>query len=131
MMFKVPSFENLIYPITLAFKFSNIEEHYKSTLDQTYLKKFSGFYLILIIMIAFMGTISIQAKRSFNDNSTLAGYGQMISVLMILLGVIVEFLVNINKCLQIVRTVPLVIFSCIAGSIFNSTIEIAPTISIE
>ena len=122
-MFDVPSFETIVYPITLQFKLKSLETYYKNNQVKNYFHRISSFYSIMIVLIIFILTTSIQIQRLFKREEKVVAYGQLISISALIAGILIELLVNVVPYLRVMRGVPLAIFSSISGTIYNCAFE--------
>ncbi len=126
-MFTIPKFEDLIAPFTLKFRNRKLEAFYEKTLDQTYLRSFSLFYLILISLTIILGTTSYFTYYDFKEDQLLAGWGSGIGNVLIFLAIVAELIVNFCPKLRLLRSGPLLILVFFACAAANSTIEKRPT----
>ena len=125
-MFTNPKFKEIISCFTLRFKNKKLEEFYKSSREDNYLRRLSPFYMIQISVVVINAITAYMTYDTFMKGNTDAGMASIIAYSIIAFGIALEILVNFSARLRSFRTVPTVISIFTLGSIVNSHIDKTP-----
>ena len=114
------AFEDFITPWSLSFKKPKLEALYQDSLNNDYLRRFSPFYAVLISVMAISFTTLCLLRCSLNSE----GSTEVITIIAYsavnILSVILELAVNFYVKLKRLRTIPLILATCLAFTIVLS-----------
>jgi len=119
-------FENHYSPFTLIFYNRKLEDYYQRNRADLCLSHFSPFYLILITIIFIVCTTIYMGYQLFSLGQTKVGWFFVIGDGLLVLGMILEIIVNLIKKLQKMRCILLCIFIFLATAVVNCSIFMTP-----
>ncbi len=104
-MLTASSFNNAINGFTLWFHNSDIEAYYRTNVDDTYMSRFSPFYLILACSFLVNAFAIYRVYEPLSKGMIRQGVDISITLGLAFLALLLEVVVNYYKRLRVSRTV--------------------------
>ena len=127
-MFVNTSLETLIHPVTLKFKDPKIEQHYRDFQNADFLRDYKCFYWIIASVTIIMLLTCYVTYTMREAGMKREALGSMLGSIMLLVGIMLELLVNAYERLHVIKSVPLVAFIFAACIIVNSALQLTPNL---